>query len=70
MSDFYVAEKNTLGEYVSSVAPGGVINYSSNLDDALWSTQELKVNQLISRNSIPNVSATLKSGNHPNKPPL
>lgn len=69
---YYVAEQNTGGVYVSGVTKNPpAINYSSNIEEAEWSTDSAKVTQLITRNNIPNVSATVKSGDHPGtKPPI
>lgn len=69
---YYVAETFGGGVYVSGIqkTPPAIL-YSSNIEDAMWSTDSSKVQQVIDRNSISNVSVQLKSGNHPgSKPPI
>ena len=69
---YYVGEQYGGNVWVSGIqkTPPAIL-YSSVINDAMWSTDSAKVQQVIDHNHIPNVSTTLKTGDHPGtKPPI
>lgn len=68
---FYVIEQSGGGVWVSSVvkATPPVINYSSDIEQAMWHEDSTKVQQVIDRNNISNVTTTYKGFDHPGSKP-
>lgn len=68
---FYVAFRSSDSKYVSGIQfnPKQIL-YSTNLEDAVWSQMNSKVQTFIDHNNIEDVAAEERIGDHPNKPPL
>ena len=69
---FYVAEKTSGPEYVSGYnKTTHTPEFSTDINQAIWSYDSAKVQAYITRNNITNVTVQIKNGDHPTgKPPL
>jgi hypothetical protein len=69
--DFYVAEHDTTGEFVSGLDENQEPTFSADIDEAEWSFNESTVEGLINRFGIADVKPKVRQGsNHPPKPPI
>lgn len=69
---FFVAQKNGVTEYVSGYdKTTQTAQWSTNIDEAIWSYDSSKVQTYITRNNINNATVQQKNGVHPSqRPPL
>lgn len=69
---FFVGQKNGATEYVSGYnKQTQTPEFSTDINQAIWSYDSAKVQQYLTRNNITNVTVTQKNGVHPSqRPPL